>query len=227
MHSTTELHRNCTTCASLTTPRDVAAACDGCRASGEAGYRNWTPFVIPIGEVQEVGVAGIGDLASDAQGSGARFNAGKPPLELIPFRAIAASLRSPFTPDHHLGLIAALDALGRFQAREGDDHDNLIAAFQAIGTDAWPDCAAVFDYGRKKYAAWNWAKGMAWSVPLACAGRHIFAMLKGELIDMDKPGQPGSQLPHRGHVYCNLVMLWTYQRTYIEGDDRPAKGLFA
>jgi hypothetical protein len=82
--------------------------------------------------------------------------------------------------------------------------------------DPWMDCAAVFDYGRKKYATWNWAKGMPWSVPMACAVRHCLAILRGEEND------PESGLPHRGHVACNLVMLAQYEHTYLEGDDRPS-----
>jgi len=29
------------------------------------------------------------------------------------------------------------------------------------------DEARVWMYGKQKYAAWNWAKGMEWSIPLA------------------------------------------------------------
>jgi len=31
------------------------------------------------------------------------------------------------------------------------------------------DEARVWEYGEKKYKAWNWAKGMSWSVPYECA----------------------------------------------------------
>lgn len=154
----------------------------------------------------------IGDVTSSAKGSGARFNTGKPPLDLIPLRAIAAYHRGPHVNDERLGMIAALDALGRYQ--EGGDTDCLLDAYRSLG-DGWVECAQVFDYGRAKYAAWNWAKGMAWSVPLACAARHLQAMLTGEILDGE------SKLPHRGHVFCNLVMLWTYASTFTEGDDRP------
>jgi hypothetical protein len=60
---------------------------------------------------------------------------------------------------------------------------------------------------------------MPWSVPLACATRHLLAMIRGESID------PESGIPHRGLVFCNVVMLYTFGRTYQEGDDRPAAGL--
>ncbi len=113
---------------------------------------------------------GIGDVNSDAKGSGARFNGGKADLSLIP--------------------LATLE-----------------------------DEARVWMYGKEKYAAWNWAKGMPWSVPLACALRHISAFQAGEDIDAES-GQP-----HLAHAMCNLRMLTLYAKTYPEGDDRPPKEL--
>jgi hypothetical protein len=92
-------------------------------------------------------------------------------------------------------------------------------ALELIPGVALEDCARVFDYGRKKYAAWNWAKGMQWMVPFGCLLRHLYAWARGEDND------PESGLPHLGHAMCNLVMLSTFARTYREGDDRP-KGLF-
>jgi hypothetical protein len=160
---------------------------------------------------------GIGDLESTERGSGARFNSGKPPIELIPFAAIAAAFRGPWVREQELACIAALDALGRWQA--GGGVECLTEALQALGHDGWAECAEVFDYGRRKYAAWNWAKGMPWSAPLACAGRHLLKMLRGEMTDQE------SGKPHRGHVFCNVVMLMTYSHTYTEGDDRPPTGL--
>jgi hypothetical protein len=161
---------------------------------------------------------GIGDVHSDAKGSGARFNGGKPPYELIP-ASILHDFFAHGAGDAAPDPIAALGALGDFQARRGEDHDALLNVLHWLGAQGWDECAYVFDYGRGKYAAWNWAKGMAWSVPIACTTRHLLAMIRGEQDD------PESGKPHRGHVFCNIVMLYTYGRTFIEGDDRPAVGL--
>lgn len=79
------------------------------------------------------------------------------------------------------------------------------------------DEAKVWAYGAKKYKAWNWAKGMPWSVPFACAMRHLSAWQRGEDIDKES-GQP-----HLAHVMCNLRMLTLYTHTYPEGDDRPPR----
>lgn len=159
---------------------------------------------------------GIGDVNSNAKGAGARYNAGKVPLELIPLRLIADQIQHGAGPviDHD---VQALYALARFQ--EGAGVEALHDAIDAIGA-AWDECAAVFDYGRRKYAEWNWSKGMPWSVPIACAARHLlYGTLAGEQND------PESGKPHRGHFICNVVMLLTFVRTYPEGDDRPTKWL--
>lgn len=178
---------------------------------------------LPFDDIQPVG---IGDITSTAKGSGARYNTGKPPLDLVPLSMLAAYHQH--RPDYDAlseeqkSAIAALDALGMFQAREG----NLLEVLYALG-DGWGECAQVFEYGRRKYAAWNWAKGMAWSAPIACAARHLLAIIRGEHIDAGAgtDEDPGSGLPHRGHVFCNIVMLGTYMGTFTEGDDRPAKGM--
>lgn len=81
------------------------------------------------------------------------------------------------------------------------------------------DEARVWMYGKAKYAAWNWAKGMPWSVPLACLQRHLAAWQRGEEND------PESGLPHLAHAMCNLRMLTLYAKTYTEGDDRPKQWL--
>lgn len=81
------------------------------------------------------------------------------------------------------------------------------------------DEARVWEYGKAKYAAWNWAKGMNWSVPYACALRHLSAWQQGEEID------PESGQSHLAHVMCNIRMLMLYSKTYKEGDDRPPKDL--
>lgn len=114
---------------------------------------------------------GIGDVNSDARGSGARFNTGKTRFDLIPM----SSLRT---------------------------------------------AAEVLEYGTEKYAAWNWAKGMPWSVPYACMMRHLDAWYRGEEID------PESGKSHLGHAMCNLLMLTHYEDFYPEGDDRPPAYLF-
>lgn len=159
---------------------------------------------------------GVGDIHGTAQGSGARFNAGKPAFDLVPLRLVAASLRGA---GQRQDAVDALACLGQWQERQ--DRERLYEALTLLGMGGWPECARVFDYGAKKYSGWNWARGMAWSIPLACAARHLLALIGGEAND------PESGLPHRGHIFCNVAMLLTYETTYPEGDDRPAAGLLS
>jgi hypothetical protein len=147
----------------------------------------------------------VGDVNSTAKGSGARYNAGKVPLELIPFGILAMTAECE-------SVQKVLSNLGQFQFK----HDpRFIEACIYDLRDYITECARVFDYGRHKYAEWNWIKGMKWSIPLACAGRHLLAIDSGEEID------PESGLLHWGHVLCNLTMLSLYSETYPEGNDLP------
>jgi len=153
----------------------------------------------------------VGDVNSSARGSGARYNDGKPDLSLIPLTIVAASFPAAGTVG------ASLNLLGLFQA--SGNGDRLQEALWEVNGH-WRDAARVFEYGKKKYAAWNWAKGMAWSIPLACAARHALAILEGEETD------PESGLPHIGHYMANLVMLAHFVRWFPEGNDLPPPELF-
>lgn len=110
----------------------------------------------------------VGDVKSNAKGSGARYNSGKADFSLLPLCTLEDEIK-------------------------------------------------VWMYGREKYAAWNWAKGMPWSVPLACLLRHLAAWQRGEENDVE------SGLPHLAHAACNLRMLILYAKTFPEGDDRPVQ----
>jgi hypothetical protein len=114
--------------------------------------------------------AGVGDITSNAKGTGARYNSGKADLSLIPLCTLE-------------------------------------------------DEARVWMHGEAKYKRFNWMKGMPWSVPLACALRHLAAFQKGEDID------PESGQSHIAHAMCNLRMLTLYTQNYKEGDDRPTEYL--
>ena len=69
----------------------------------------------------------------------------------------------------------------------------------------------VWMYGKEKYAAFNWAKGMDWSVPFASAMRHLSAWYAGEDLD------PETGISHIAHAMCNLRMLELYSKNYKEG----------
>lgn len=179
------------------------------------------PMQVPIGSIPFAGKimpeGAVGDINSTAKGSGARFNAGKPQLDLIPLRIIAASYKGADPWEGRIGGNAGrcLEFLGSWQ--ETGEEKYLYAALRSLGAlDAvWTSCAKVLKYGLGKYAPWNWAKGMAWSIPLACAARHCEKLLNDEQLDAE------SGEDHEGHIAANIVMLLTFIRTFPEGNDRP------
>lgn len=157
--------------------------------------------------------AGIGDVNSDKPGSGARYNTGKMPIELVPISVIWDYERAQFEGEPSEACheaLGVLHSLGMWQSGGCNATDVL-----SLMDDPWMAASAVLDYGRKKYAEWNWAKGMPWMVAAACAVRHCLAILR------DEENDPESGLPHRGHVACNLIFLAQYELTYPAGDDRP------
>lgn len=155
----------------------------------------------------------IGDLNSAARGSGARFNTGKAPLELLPLRRVGEMLQQMEDGPAALAMVL----LGRFQ--EGEGPEVLRQALFILTGGDFDGAANVFDFGRRKYAEFNWAKGMAWSVPIACAARHLLKEWAGVRADAE------SGLPHRDHVVCNLLMLVQFAEAFREGDDRPVQWL--
>lgn len=164
----------------------------------------------------------IGDITSDQPGSGARYNTGKSPYDLLPLYDIAqAGLITDQRNEPPITDLEVIDLLARWQAGDNTATPARILGDMMAGNGlaALADAARVFEYGRRKYAAWNWAKGMAWSVPLGCAIRHLLDAEAGEHLDLE------SGLPHRAHAQCNLLMLLSYQRTFPEGDDRPLRHL--
>lgn len=150
----------------------------------------------------------VGDLSSSAKGSGARDNAGKARVDLLTWLDVAYLFDLRDGP---------MGCLGRFQETHDPNElrDLVRVLYQGDIERAIREAAAVFEFGAKKYKAWNWLKGMPWSVPLACAGRHLLALQRGEQTD------PDSKLPHAGHVVCNVFMLLAYDRSYREGNDLP------
>ena len=155
----------------------------------------------------------VGDLNSMEKGSGARKNAGKARLDLVPvsfwkhrwldFRTV---------PGPELEVMDALDAFQR-----GNDQALAVWLASSCPTEWYDEAVKVLEFGAEKYAAWNWACGMDWSVCIGCILRHMKAIVDGESID------PESGLHHYGHVVCNVIFLAYFVDHYPEGDDRPPR----
>ena len=150
----------------------------------------------------------VGDLNSDAKGSGARKNAGKAQLDLVP----VCFWRQVWADDLPAHLDNALMSLQDWQ--EGDSVA-LFRYFANLKDRDLYDATRVLEFGAAKYKAWNWAKGMPWSVPTGCILRHARAIVGGQYYDDE------SHQPHMAHIVCNMMMLAYYLDAYPEGDDRP------
>lgn len=71
----------------------------------------------------------------------------------------------------------------------------------------------VLMFGKEKYAAWNWAKGLPITQICESMLRHTYAYLSCE--DKD----PESGLPHVGHILCNAMFL-SHMSNRKDMDDR-------
>ena len=85
---------------------------------------------------------------------------------------------------------------------------------ELLPTPALEAIAEVLEFGKRKYSAWNWVNGFAWSRLIGAALRHLFAYSRGE--DRD----PESGLSHLAHAGCCILFLITHERCKLGTDDR-------
>lgn len=79
---------------------------------------------------------------------------------------------------------------------------------------ALEELAKVLAFGKQKYAAENWRKGLSLSRLLGAMLRHVLAFMRGEDID------PETGLSHIAHAMCCcMFILWT-AKFKPELDDR-------
>lgn len=145
-----------------------------------------------------------------------RNNSGKPRVDYIPMRALFDAYSMTILDGDPLAVIA--EKIAEFEA--GRDDAIYYALGLLIANDKTKDICDVFEFGAKKYAKWNWTKGMSWSSVLASLKRHWLSLASGNEIDAE------SGLSEWGHLGCNVVMLVHYTRHYREGDDRPPAEIF-
>jgi hypothetical protein len=159
----------------------------------------------------------VGNIDSNEKGSGARYNSGKPDYSMLLLSDFADALST--RDDIYIEpYIEVINNLGKFQKTHCVSY--LYDIVLDLGYLSVEESTHVFTYGASKYRAWNWVKGMKWSVPLACAVRHTMAIISGEQVDKE------SGRNHSGHILCNVFMLIHYAQYYKEGNDLPPKELF-
>ena len=80
----------------------------------------------------------------------------------------------------------------------------------------------VLAFGAKKYAAWNWYKGMAWGRVFGALNRHLWAWWWAKAWGNDGT-DPETGLSHLWHAGCCLAFLMTYEAEKLGTDNRPLR----
>jgi hypothetical protein len=78
--------------------------------------------------------------------------------------------------------------------------------------------AQVLDFGQRKYSAWNWRKGIAYSRLFDAAQRHLWAFAEGEDNDVE------TELSHLLHASCCIMFLYVMTVEKQKHDDRYKRG---
>lgn len=97
----------------------------------------------------------------------------------------------------------------------GDRHNKGKVGVHLLPMDALTEIAKVYDFGAKKYAPHNWAKGLKWDEGCkASLLRHLSDWSVGVELDEE------SQLNHDLHIAWNAITLVAMRIRQIGEDDR-------
>jgi hypothetical protein len=97
---------------------------------------------------------------------------------------------------------------------DGKKFDDGKPDLSLLSSKALLEIAKVMTFGKDKYGAQNWRKGIAWSRVYAAVQRHLLAWNDGETND------PETGLNHLAHASAGLLFLLEYSQTHKELDDR-------
>lgn len=106
--------------------------------------------------------------------------------------------------------------------RKGLKYDEGKIGVHLLPPGALLEIAKVLDFGARKYAAWNWSKGLLYTRLYAALLRHLWAWFRGEDSD------PETGLSHLAHAGCCVLFLLHYVSggdAYSKFDDRPIREL--
>jgi hypothetical protein len=96
----------------------------------------------------------------------------------------------------------------------GVKYDDGKLRYDLIPAYPMEQLAAVYTFGARKYADWNWIKGIKYSRLIAATFRHFWAFVRGNDID-DESG-----LPHLAHCLWNVTSLLYFSQYRPDLDDR-------
>jgi len=157
----------------------------------------------------------VGDVNSTEVGSGARFNDGKLDYSLVLFKFLPLK---DWSPEKFFAFMHEYQLSGNSAHLNHARTEWMNFCISLYGSNYLDEVVRVWEFGKEKYAAFNWTKGMAWSVPIGCIGRHYTLMLDDPYAKDSETG-----LPHWAHIECNLQMLLHYSDHYKKGNDLPVQ----
>lgn len=97
---------------------------------------------------------------------------------------------------------------------DGKKFDVNKAEMALLPQEALEEIAIILTYGKNKYGAWNWAKGLKWGRVLSAVYRHLGAFQQKQDLDLE------SGRLHLAHAACGILFLLTYQLNNLGEDDR-------
>jgi len=104
------------------------------------------------------------------------------------------------------------------ELKEGTKFDSGKLEYHLLSKDSLEGLVQILMFGKRKYDAWNWTKGIKYSRVADALDRHMKAWFAGEEVD------PETGLNHVWHAFCNVMFLSHYvsnPEKYKEFDDRP------
>ncbi len=96
----------------------------------------------------------------------------------------------------------------------GTKYDQEKPDFSLIDAEWLEEVAKVMTFGKKKYDAHNWRKGIALSRVLSAGLRHLWAVVRGEDND------PETGLSHLAHLSCCAMFALHFIKHRPDLDDR-------
>ncbi len=96
----------------------------------------------------------------------------------------------------------------------GTKYDDEKPDFSLIDAEWLEEVAKVMSFGKRKYDAHNWRKGLAVSRLLSAALRHLWAVVRSEDND------PETGLSHMAHLSCCAMFAYWTLKYRPDLDDR-------
>lgn len=97
---------------------------------------------------------------------------------------------------------------------QGLRHNQSKPQWSLVPQTALIPMVEVLEFGAKKYAPYNWMKGLSVKEICESMKRHLDSFMEGENHDLE------SKLSHIGHIQCNALFLSWMMQNRPDMDDR-------